>query len=491
MKPDFETDLHLSRRQFFGRTAAGIGTAALAGLLQNDGLAAANPGPSGMPALPGLPHVRPTARRLIVLWQGGAPSHVDLFDHKPGLSARQGEPLPDSVRAGARLSTMTASQKTYPILPAIKPFKPYGNSGIWLSELLPHIGSIADDLCLVRSMHTEAVNHAPGVTLFLTGSQIPGRPSMGAWATYGLGSMTSDLPAFCVMTSTDVGRTCGQLFYDYYWGSGFLPSKYQGVRFRGEGEPVLYLTDPAGMSRSLRRGLLDDIGELNRRRLSDYGDPEIETRITQYEMAYRMQTSVPELLDITKEPARVLAMYGPDVERPGSYARNCLLARRLIERGVRFVQLMHSGWDQHSNLDTQLAVQCRDTDQPSAALVRDLKQRGLLEDTIVLWGGEFGRTVFVQGDVKKPNGHGRDHLGSCYSMWIAGGGFRGGTVYGETDDYCYHVARNPVHIHDLQATILHALGIDHTRLIYRYQGRDFRLTDVHGNVVQQILTTKG
>jgi hypothetical protein len=488
MNPQFERDLHLSRRQFFGRAASGVGVMALASLLQQEGMAAEVVGKAGSPPLPGLPHYKPTAKRVIVLWQGGAPSHVDLFDHKPGLYEKNGQQVPDSVRAKARLSTMTAGQKDHPVLPPIKPFRSYGKCGLMLSEMLPHTGSIADDICLIRSMHTEAVNHAPGVTLFLTGSQIPGRPSMGAWATYGLGSMTSDLPAFCVMTSTDVGKTCGQLFYDYYWGSGFLPSKFQGVRFRGEGDPVLYLKNPDGMSSDLRRGMLDDIDALNKRRLADYGDPEIETRITQYEMAYRMQTSVPDLLDISKEPSSVLEMYGPDVNRKGSYARNCLLARRLIERGVRFVQLMHSGWDQHGNLSTQLEMQCRDTDQPSAALVKDLKQRGLLDDTIVLWGGEFGRTVFVQGDLSKPNGHGRDHLGSCYSMWVAGGGFKGGTVYGETDDYCYNVAKDGVHVHDLQATLLRALGIDHTRLTYRYQGRDFRLTDVYGNVVQPLLT---
>ncbi len=488
MNPYFERDLLHSRRQFFGRTASGIGMAALAGLLQQEGLAATAPKSSGMPPLSGLPHFPPKAKRVIVLWQGGAPSHVDLFDHKPGLFEKQGQQVPDSVRAKARLSTMTAGQAKHPVLAPIKPFKQYGKSGLMLSEMLPHTGSIADDICLIKSMHTEAVNHAPGVTYFLTGSQIPGRPSMGAWATYGLGSMTSDLPAFCVMTSTDKGKTCGQLFYDYYWGSGFLPSKYQGVRFRGEGDPVLYLANPPGMSSALRRGVLDDIADLNKRRMVDYGDPEIETRITQYEMAFRMQTSVPDLLDISKEPANILDMYGPDVQRKGSYAHNCLLARRLIERGVRFVQIMHSGWDQHGNLSTQLEVQCRDTDQPSAALVADLKQRGLLEDTIVLWGGEFGRTVFVQGDINNPAGHGRDHLGSCYCMWVAGGGFKGGTVFGESDDYCYNVAKDPVHIHDLQATILNQLGIDHKRLTYRYQGRDFRLTDVYGNVVKQLIS---
>ena len=496
MTPEFERDLHLTRRQFFGRAAhrlgGGIGVAALAALLAEEGFAAAPPGKEAgamLPPLKGLPHHSPTAKRMVVLWQGGAPSHVDLFDHKPEMEKRRGEQVPESVRnaGGARLSTMTAGQNNYPVLPALKPFRAYGKSGIYLSELLPHTGSIADDLCLVRSMHTDAVNHAPGVTLFLTGSQIPGRPSFGAWASYGLGSATADLPAFCVLTSMDEARSCGQLFYDYYWGSGFLPPKYQGVRFRGDGDPVLYLANPDGVSPELRRGVLDDIAALNRRRLAEFGDPEIEARIAQYEMAYRMQASVPDLLDLSKEPPHVLEMYGPAVHRPGSYARNCLLARRLIERGVRFVQLMHSGWDQHNNLDTQLAVQCRDTDQPSAALVKDLKQRGLLDDTIVLWGSEFGRTPFVQGDPAKVGQRGRDHLGTAYSVWVAGGGFKGGTVYGETDDYAYHATKDPVHVHDLQATLLHALGVDHTRLTYRYQGRDFRLTDVHGSVVKPLL----
>ncbi len=489
MNPLFERDLHLSRREFFGRGSTGIGVAALAALMAEQGALAAPPsGKLALPGLAGVPHFAPKAKRVVVLWQGGAPSHVDLFQHQPNLEKYRMQQLPESIRSKGRLSTMTAGQKNYPVLPPIKPFKQYGKSGMWLSEMLPHIGSVADDICLVNSMHTEAVNHAPGVTLFMTGSQVPGRPSMGAWATYGLGCATSELPAFCVMTSMDTGKTCGQLFYDYYWGSGFLPSRYQGVRFRGEGDPVLYLADPAGMPRSLRRGQLDDIAALNHRRLQDFGDPEIETRITQYEMAYKMQTSVPDLLDISKEPKSVLEMYGPDVERKGSFARNCLLARRLLERGVRFIQLMHAGWDQHGNLDTQLALQCKDTDQPSAALVKDLKARGMLEDTIVLWGGEFGRTTFVQGDITKPNGHGRDHLGSCYSMWAAGGGFKGGTVYGKPDEFCYNVADDGVHVHDMQATIMNQLGIDHTRLTFRYQGRDFRLTDVHGNVVKGLIS---
>lgn len=479
MNPLFERDLRLSRRQFFQVGAQGIGLAALTALLAKDGYGA------------GLQkqgtHFTPKAKRVVVLWQGGAPSQVDLFDYKPNLIPRRLEELPASLREGKRLSTMTSGQGKFPILPAIKPFKQYGQSGTWLSELIPHIGSITDDMCLVKSMHTDAVNHAPGVTFFLTGSQIPGRPSMGAWVAYGLGSMTEDLPAFVVMTSNDEKKTCGQLFYDYYWGSGFIPSKYQGVRFRSEGDPVLYLSNPPGMSPQLRRALLDDITELDRRRHEDFGDPEIETRIAQYEMAFKMQTSVPELTDISKEPKAILEMYGPDVERKGSYAYNCLIARRLLERGVRFVQLMHSGWDQHQNLDTQLAIQCRDTDQPSAALVKDLKQRGLLDDTIVLWAGEFGRTVFVQGDVNRPDAHGRDHFGACYSLWLAGGGFKGGHMHGETDDYCYNVVKDPVSGHDLQATILNQLGLDHQRLTYPYQGRDFRLTDVEGQVVRQII----
>jgi len=487
MNPFFERDLRLTRRELFGRSAKGLGAIALMSLFGEEGLAIQGPAQKGLPGQKGIPHFRPKAKRVIVLWQGGAPSQVDLFDPKPNLEKMRLEELPDSVRSRSRLSTMTSGQGKYPILPAIRPFRKYGQSGLELSELLPHIGGIADEICLIRSMHTDAVNHAPGVTLFLTGSQIPGRPSMGAWATYGLGSTTDELPAFVVMTSSDEKKTCGQLFYDYYWGSGFLPSLYQGVRFRSEGDPVLYLTNPPGMSDKLRRGILDDIADLDKKRHDVYGDPEIETRIAQYELAFKMQTSIPELTDISKESESTLAMYGPDVHRKGSYAHNCLLARRLIERGTRFVQLMHSGWDQHQNLDTQLAIQCRDTDQPSAALVKDLQQRGLLEDTIVLWAGEFGRTVFVQGDVAKPNAHGRDHFGSCYSVWLAGGGFKGGVAYGVTDEFCYGIEQDAVSTFDLQATILNQLGIDHERLTYRYQGRDFRLTDVAGQVVEPIV----
>ena len=470
----------VTRRALLGRGATGAGAAALAAMLHNNaGAAGATMG------LPGLPHFAPRARRIVYLWQGGAPSHVDLFDYKPMLEKMRMQDLPESVRGTTRLSTMTASYKKWPCIPNIKPFKAYGQCGTRFSEMLPHIGSLADDLCVVRSMHTEAVNHAPGVTFFLTGAQVPGRPSMGAWVTYGLGCETSDLPAFVVMTSSDKGKTCGQLFFDYYWGSGFLPSRFQGVRFRSVGDPVPYLNNPPGVSRESRRQLLDDLQELNARHLAEYGDPEIDTRISQYEMAFRMQMSVPDLLDFSTEPRHVIDMYGPDALTKGTFANNCLIARKLLERGTRFVQLMHSGWDQHSNLYTQLEMQCRDTDQPSAALVKDLKMRGLLEDTLVVWGGEFGRTPFGQGDPARPNG--RDHFGRAFSLWMAGGGVKAGHVHGATDDFGWNIIADPVHVHDHQATILHLLGLDHTRLTYRYQGRQFRLTDVYGKVVDGVL----
>ena len=349
----------------------------------------------------------------------------------------------------------------------------------------PNLGTMADDICLVRSMNTEAVNHAPGVTFFMTGAQVPGRPSMGAWLAYGLGSETANLPTFVVMTSSDKAKTCGQLFFDYYWGSGFLPSRFQGVRFRNTGDLVPYLANPPGVSRQARRALLDDMAAMNAAHLNDYGDPEIDTRIAQYEMAFRMQTSVPDLVDFSGETAATLRRYGPDALVKGTFANNCLIARRLLERGVRFVQLMHAGWDQHGNLFTQLEEQCRDTEGPSAALVRDLKERGMLDDTLVVWGGEFGRTPFGQGDPKSPKG--RDHFGKAYSWWLAGGGVKAGAVHGATDDFAWNITADPVHVHDMQATILHLCGIDHTRLTFRYQGRQYRLTDVHGKVVTGIL----
>lgn len=471
----------VTRRQFFGSTASGIGLAALGSLLGSDRGAAAGSG-SGL----GLPHFVPKAKRVVLLWQGGAPSHVDLFDEKPILEKLKGQDIPDSVRGTTRLSTMSASYKRWPCTPAIKPFQNYGKCGMRLSTMLPNIGSLADDICLVRTLNTEAVNHAPGVTFALTGAQIPGRPSMGAWLSYGLGRISDDLPTFVVMTSSDQGKTCGQLFFDYYWGSGFLPSRYQGVRFRNTGDPVPYLANPPGISRAARRALLDDLAAMNAAHLADYGDPEIDARIAQYEMASRMQTSVPELIDFSKESPATLERYGPDVFKKGTYASNCLIARRLLERGTRFVQLMHSGWDQHSNLYTQLENQCRDTDAPSAALVRDLKERGMLEDTLVVWASEFGRTPFGQGsDPDKPIG--RDHFGKAYSWWLAGAGVKPGTVYGSTDEFGWNITEDPVHVHDMQATFLHLNGIDHTRLTYRYQGRQYRLTDVHGEVVTGIL----
>ena len=482
MDPILQTNAdRVTRRQLFGRTASGLGMAALASLLKQDTTSAAD-----AKGQPGLPHFAPKAKNVIYLWQGGAPSHVDLFDPKPTMEKFKLQDLPESIRGATRLSTMTSSYKKWPVLPAIKPFKKWGQSGLELSTMLPHLGEVADDVCVVRSMHTEAVNHAPGVTFFLTGSQVPGRPSMGAWLAYGLGCEASNLPAFVVMTSSDKARSCGQLFFDYYWGSGFLPSKYQGVRFRASGDPVPYLNNPDGVSREARRKLLDGIQELNRQHLADYGDPETDTRISQYEMAFQMQASVPGLLDFTDEPKHILDLYGPQVHEPGSFARNCLLARRLIERGTRFVQLMHSGWDQHGNLYTQLEQQCKDTDQPSAALVKDLKQRGLLKDTLVVWGGEFGRTPFGQGPAEKPNG--RDHFGRAFSLWMAGGGVKGGHVVGETDDFAWNITKDPVHVHDHQATLLHLLGIDHEKLTFRYQGRQFRLTDVHGKVVKGVMS---
>jgi hypothetical protein len=485
-------DLHrqnmarVTRRQLFGSAASGVGVAALASLLGKDTARAAGiDRPSGEPGLPELPHFAPKAKRVVVLWQGGGPSHVDLFDPKPVMAANAMKDIPDSVRGATRLSTMSSGYGKWPTLPAIKPFKKYGQSGTELSTMLPNVGAIADDICVVRSMYTEAVNHAPGVTFFMTGSQVPGRPSMGAWLSYGLGSETENLPSFVVMTSSDKAKTCGQLFFDYYWGSGFLPSRFQGVRFRNTGDLVPYLANPSGVSREGRRALLDDISAINTAHLEDYGDPEIDTRIAQYEMAFRMQTSVPDLVDFSNESKPSLARYGSDALLKGSFANNCLIARRLLERGVRFVQLMHAGWDQHGNLFTQLEQQCQDTDGPSAALVRDLKERGMLDDTLVVWGGEFGRTPFGQGDPANPRG--RDHFGKAYSWWMAGGGIKPGFVYGATDDFAWNITANPVHVHDMQATILHLCGIDHTRLTFRYQGRQYRLTDVHGKVVTGVI----
>ena len=488
MDPILDHSLLVNRREFFGRSACGIGTAALASLLGKEGLAAesesAKPRIGG---LDGVPHFAPKAKRVIYLFQNGAPTHVDLFDYKPKLQELHGQPVPEAAVAGKRFSTMTGAPQGKLMLAPVEPFAQHGQSGAWVSNFLPHTAKIADELCFVKSMHTEAVNHAPGISFFLSGAELPGRPTLGAWLSYGLGSDTESLPSFVVMTSVSKGTTCGQIFYDFYWGSGFLPSKYQGVKFRGGSEPVLYLSNPDGLSRQTRRTQLDAIASLNELKQKEFADPEIATRIAQYEMAYRMQTSVPELTDFSDETAATLEMYGPSVKEPGTFAYNCLMARRLAERGVRFVQLMHAGWDQHGSLTTELYTQCRDTDQPSAALVKDLKNRGLLDDTLVIWGGEFGRTPFIQGNINDRPKWGRDHHPYAFTLWMAGGGTKPGISYGESDELAMSAVKDPVHVHDFQATLLHLLGIDHERLTYKFQGRYFRLTDVHGKVVQGLL----
>ena len=480
MHPYPELGLTSTRRHFLRLGSSGIGAAALATLLNKDLPAKRNTSPS---TLEDIPNLSPSAKRIIYLFQSGAPSQMDLFDYKPGLQSLHGTELPDSIRKNQRLTGMTANQSSFPVTPSLFKFSQHGNSGAWISELMPHTATIADDLCFVKSMHTEAINHDPAITFFQTGAQLPGRPSIGSWISYGIGSANEDLPAFVVMVS---GLPGGQPLYDRLWGSGFLPSSYQGVKFRSIGDPVLYLSNPPGLSRSTRRRFLDDLSQLNQLKSEEYHDPEINTRITQYEMAYRMQTSVPELTDLTSEPERIFELYGPDSRKPGTFAANCLLARRLAERGVRFIQLFHKGWDHHSNLPKKIAKQCRDTDQASAALVQDLKERGLLEDTVVIWGGEFGRTVYSQGRLTNDD-YGRDHHPRCFTVWLTGGGIQSGITHGQTDDYCYNITRDPVHIHDLQATLLHCLGIDHTHLTYKYQGRDFRLTDVHGKLIHPIL----
>jgi hypothetical protein len=482
MNPLHENSLHVGRREFFGRSAAGLGTAALASLLARDGLAAERSG-----GLPELPHFTPKAKRVIYLFQNGGPTHVDLFDYKPKLIEMHGQPLPQEYIGEKRFSTMTGNTAGKVMLAPVEPFRQRGQSGAWVSDFLPYTAGIADDLCFINSLHTEQVNHAPAIQFLLSGGEQPGRPTAGAWLSYGLGSDNDTLPSFCVMTSVSKGTSCGQIFYDFYWGSGFLPSRFQGVKFRGSSDPVLYLNNPDGVSSSMRRKWLDDIAKLNELKLADYGDPEIATRIAQYEMASKMQSSVPELTDFSDETEATLALYGPQVKEPGTFAYNCLMARRLAERGVGFVQLMHAGWDQHGSVTTELYTQCKDTDQPSAGLIQDLKQRGLLEDTLVIWGGEFGRTPFLQGNINDRPKWGRDHHPYAFSLWMAGGGVKAGVQYGESDDLGINVANNGVHVHDFQATLMHLMGIDHERLTYRFQGRDFRLTDVHGHVVEAVL----
>ncbi len=472
----------LSRRHFFSRSATGIGAAALASLLERDGLAKEPANATG--GLPGFPNFAPKAKRVIYLFQSGAPSQMELFDYKPHLVDLQGTELPESIRQGQRLTGMSSQQASFPVVPSKFTFARYGKSGAWVSELLPHTAGIVDDLTIVKSVYTEAINHDPAVTMMQTGAQLGGRPSMGSWISYGIGAETEDLPAFVVMISS--GGSGGQPLFDRLWGSAFLPSKYQGVKFRSVGDPVLYLSDPHGFDRHDRRAFLDSLGKLNHMTADASGDPEVSTRIAQYEMAFRMQASVPELTDLSKEPQSIIDLYGPDAKKPGTFASNCLLARRLAERGVRFIQLYHRDWDHHAGLPKGLPARCKDTDQASAALISDLKQRGMLDDTLVVWGGEFGRTVYCQGRLTKDD-YGRDHHPRCFTMWMAGGGMKPGVVLGATDDFCYNITESPVHVHDLQATFLNCLGIDHTKLTYKFQGRHFRLTDVEGRVVKEIM----
>ena len=475
---DLATRMALSRRTFIKGSAGGIGLAALGSLMGTPGFAA-NPGL-------GFPNFKPKAKRIIYLFQSGAPSQLDLFDPKPEMEKMRGKDLPETIRKGQRLTTMTSGQKNFPVAPSMFKFAQHGQSGNWFSQLMPHMAGKADEWCVIRGMNTEAINHDPAITFMQTGSQLAGRPSIGSWSAYGLGSENANLPAYVVMSSFGSGRPDDQPLYDRLWGAGFLPSKLQGVKLRNKGERVLYLKDPEGIPREVRRAELDELAELNQQRHGVLGDPEIQTRIAQYEMAFRMQSSVPDLLDISNEPQHILDLYGPDVKRPGSFASNCLLARRLCERDVRFVQLFHMGWDHHGGLPKAIKGQCNDTDQATAGLLTDLKQRGLLDDTLIVWGGEFGRTIYSQGALTETN-YGRDHHPRCFTVLMAGAGVNKGTTFGETDDFSYNIVKDGVHVHDLNATILHLMGVDHTRLTYRYQGRDFRLTDIHGKVVKQLM----
>jgi len=475
MNPVQERIDSMTRRAFLGKNAQGLAAMALGSLLSRDSAAITNP--------QGGPTFAPRAKRVIYLFQSGGPAQMDLYDYKPFLDKVHKQEVPASIFNGQRLTGMTAGQSSFPVARSIFPFTQCGQSGTWINaELMPHLAKLVDELCIIKSMHTEAINHDPAITFFQTGFQIAGRPSIGAWLSYGLGSDNENLPAFVAMTS----NKSGQPLYDRLWGAGFLPSHHQGVKFRGGPDPVLYLNNPPGMSESLRRRTLDDLSKLNQIQRDVVGDPEITARIAQYEMAFRMQTSVPELTDVSDEPDTSFALYGEDARKPGTYANNCLLARRLSERGVRFVQLFHRGWDTHGGLPKQLRARCRETDQATAGLIQDLKQRGMLDDTLVIWGGEFGRTVYCQGTLTDKT-YGRDHHPRCFSIWMAGGGIKPGFSYGQTDDYSYNIIKDPVSVHDLHATILHCLGIDHKKLTYRFQGRDYRLTDVHGRVPSALL----
>ena len=479
----------MNRRAFLSKTSVGIGVAALGTLLGVNFFRSNRNGiitEAGTGGPFDLPHFAPKAKRVIYLFQSGGPSQLELFDYKPQLNKMRGQELPESVRNGQRLTGMTSGQDAFPLVGSNFGWNQVGSNGTHVSKLLPYIGKIADDICIVRSMYTEAINHDPAITFFQTGSQQPGRPSMGSWLSYGLGSTNENLPTFCVLLSRGTGRPNGQPLYSRLWGNGFLHSLHQGVQFRAGKDPVLYLKDPDGMDSLGRRRMLDKLAALNHKQLEEFGDPEISTRIAQYEMAYRMQTSVPEVMDITNEPEYIYRMYGPDAMQPGTYAANCLLARKLIEQDVRFVQLYHMGWDQHDNLPSAIARQAKDVDQASAALVLDLKQRGLLDETLVIWGGEFGRTNYSQGVLTDAN-YGRDHHPRCFTIWMAGGGIKPGIAYGETDEFGYNIVKDPVHVHDFQATALHLLGVDHEKLTYKHQGRRYRLTDVHGRIMHDLL----
>ena len=469
----------MTRRHFFGRTGLSLGTAALSTLLAKNSRSDDSPagGATATGGLPGLPHFPPKARRAIYLHMNGGPSQMDLFDYKPRMDALFDKDLPDSIRMGQRLTTMTSGQARFPIAPSRYKFAQYGQAGMWISELLPWTARLADQIALVKTVWTEAINHDPAVTYICTGHQLPGRPSLGAWLSYGLGSMNQNLPDFVVMTASWSSKAAAQAIYNRLWGSGYLPTKHQGVALRSIGDPVLFLSNPPGVDAATRKRTLDAITRLNESEFAQIADPETHTRIAQYELAFRMQTSVPELTDISSEPKHVLDLYGPDVHTPGTFARCCLLARRLAERDVRFTQIFHRGWDQHGNLTGDLPRQCSDVDRATFALVTDLKQRGLLDDTVVIWGGEFGRTIYCQGNLTRDN-YGRDHHPKCFPLWMAGAGIKPGIVHGETDDFSYNVIKDPVHIHDLNATILHCMGIDHRRLSFKFQGLDVRLTGV-------------
>lgn len=479
-KEILEHGLNINRRKFLSGLGLGIGSFALGSLLVPDLFSSKDE----EAMLSGLPHFAPKAKRIIYLFQNGAPSQLDLFDYKPMLQKMQGEDLPASIRMGQRLTGMTADQKKFPLAGTVFNFQQYGESRAWISEILPHTASIVDELCFVRSMYTEAINHDPALTFFQTGAQVGNRPSMGAWLSYGLGSENKNLPAYCVLLSRGAGN--GQGVYSKLWTNGFLDSIHQGVQFSSGENPVLYLADPDGMNKTDRRRMLDKLAKLNNISYEQFGDPEINAKVQQYEMAYRMQTAVPEITDMSKEPESIIKMYGPDCLVPGTYAANCLLARKLSENGVRFVQLYHQGWDSHGNLPNEMRGQCKDTDQASAALVMDLKQRGLLDETLVIWGGEFGRTNYCQGELTKEN-YGRDHHPRCFTIWMAGGGIKPGMIYGDTDEFGYNIIKDPVHVHDFQATVLNLMGLNHEQLVFKHLGRRYRLTDVSGHVVKNLI----